>query len=1411
VTENASAPTVLNSIFAFNNTGVLTLRDSKPVITYSNTFGNRESSCQTEELVNGNWQRVQRSAIPGDTNMVKDPMFVDAPLLNLRLAAGSPMIDAGDPSTYDPVDTRSRADLGAMPAAEGQIAAADRVPPTVVATTPLAGSYGAPLSGPITATFDEAINPATVTDRSFTLADASGNHVPGVVAYNQATKTASFTPAAPLAAGALYSASVGAAVQDLAGNALPVPFMWSFATSGGAAAPGAQPDLALRTAEESGFAGVGVYASVEGQTKAQAVRYGSPAVYHVRVTNAGSAAQTVELLGAAGDEQWTVDYYDALSGGNKITADVTGSSGWLTRTLAPGDSVMVRAEVTPAITAPGGSSKDVFVAAIASSAPGFRDICRLVTTSLPVSKVNAMIRSADDVNYTGGDLYNATAEGQRDVQAADAGATVVYHVQAVNEGNAAYALTLSGPGSGDGWSIRYFDALVGGTEISKVVASGGYVSPALAPGRAVEIRVEVTPSSAVPEGSTKDVVISVSPGADRNAVDAVCASVLVTAPKAVAVGGTYTLDQEFDLGVLAGVEHTSVHDQLQLSKEAVTLPFIWVPNSNEGTVSKVDTRTGRELGRYRVSPQANSSPSRTTVDLQGNCWVANRLTGTVVKIGLLENGQYVDRNGDGIIQTSRDLNGDGDITIDEVLPWGQDECVLVETIVIPGKEGAYVPGTYTGEYANNDQNPGPRGIAVDRGNNVWIGTHDSRMFYYLDGATGRILRSIDVSSVDHTSYGAVIDGQGILWSSGIDKNHVLRLDPATGQFSVVPVGHTVYGLGLDRANHLFIAGWQSSKLTCINVLTGQKEWTRDGIYESRGVAVTSDGDVWVANSGPGTVARWSPDGVFKAQIPVGSQPTGVSVDASGKVWAVNLGDESIERIDPLTNTVDLRKTIKGASHYGYSDMTGMVSRTVTTRTGTWTVVHDGRAVGAKWASVSWHAATPDGTSVSVAVRSSDDRRGWSDWEAVASGARLNSTPNGRYLQVRVTLQASASGSSPVLYDLTVVPADTTPPQVVSVVPAPGTIGVLPTTSVSASFSEAMDPASISASTFVLVDQRGVAVPATVQYDANRYVAVLQPAVPLAYSTAYTARISQGATDLAGNQLATAAVWGFTTAPAPDTVPPTVVATVPANGAVSAPADKPITITFSEPLDPRTVTDAAISLVNWSGGAVVAYDQASKTVTLTPGAKLWYNTTYTVIVRPVLTDLAGNVMAAPYTWSFTTAPAVDTMPPEVTSTTPAKDARDVPADAAIAATFSEPVKADTLTTSTFTLQDASGGPVAGSVTYDDKKRTATLKPGGKLSAGAVYTATLTAGVTDEAGNALASYSWSFTVAKETPSVLVGDLNGDGRVGISDATIALRIAVGLRVPTSSELAAGDLNGDGRISIAEVTRVLRIALGL
>ena len=481
---------------------------------------------------------------------------------------------------------------------------------------------------------------------------------------------------------------------------------------------------------------------------------------------------------------------------------------------------------------------------------------------------------------------------------------------------------------------------------------------------------------------------------------------------------TYTLDADFDEGVLNGVEHETVHDQLQLAKKPFALPFIWVPNSNEGTISKVSTEPPyNELGRYRVTPPglpANGSPSRTTVDQQGNCWVGNRQAGTVVKVGLLEAGNWIDRNGNGVCDTSRDLNNDGNITGGELLPWGQDECVLYEVVLIEGHQGTYVPGTYPGPYDTDYWGTSPRGLAVDQNNNVWAGTWSSHKFYHINSATGQIINADTMDVAPHSSYGVVMDKYGMLWSAQLGTE-ILRINPANPAEKItIPLNHT-YGIGLDYQDHLFVGG--NNALTKIDIITGTVLWTK-GASTSQGVCCTSDNDVWV-DAGGNLVYRYDNEGNYKAQFDVGSNPTGVAVDAAGKVWACNVGDEYITRINPADNTIMAQKQIIGGYHYSYSDMTGMVSGSITVKKGTWEVVYDSGVNDTPWGTICWNSSEPPGTSITVQAMSSNDGVNYSPAENATNGIPLSTTPNGRYLRAIVTFTITSGDISPILYDLTI--------------------------------------------------------------------------------------------------------------------------------------------------------------------------------------------------------------------------------------------------------------------------------------------------------------------------------------------------------------------------------------------------------
>jgi Ice-binding-like/Bacterial Ig-like domain len=110
---------------------------------------------------------------------------------------------------------------------------------------------------------------------------------------------------------------------------------------------------------------------------------------------------------------------------------------------------------------------------------------------------------------------------------------------------------------------------------------------------------------------------------------------------------------------------------------------------------------------------------------------------------------------------------------------------------------------------------------------------------------------------------------------------------------------------------------------------------------------------------------------------------------------------------------------------------------------------------------------------------------------------------------------------------------TTPPTVILVTPPSATAGVCPNSAIiSATFSKAMNPATITSSTFTLTAPGGANVAGAVTYNTTTNIATFKPASSLALNTAYTATITTGAADTFGNTLAANFVWTFTTAVAP---------------------------------------------------------------------------------------------------------------------------------------------------------------------------------------------------------------------------------------------------------------------------------------
>jgi hypothetical protein len=225
-------------------------------------------------------------------------------------------------------------------------------------------------------------------------------------------------------------------------------------------------------------------------------------------------------------------------------------------------------------------------------------------------------------------------------------------------------------------------------------------------------------------------------------------------------------------------------------------------------------------GKHQPINLKQNRPSRTAVDFNGDVWVANRahqptaLQSSVTKIAN-DPSECIDRNHNGKIDTSTDVNQDGIITTDcnndgladnlstvctnglsrpEFLGY-DDECVLFTTNTGPvgqyGRPLTLGPGT-------TDFGPA----------DAWAGTWVDGKFYHIDGTTGLIKAVVTMANgqpgnVQPQPYGAAIDRYGILWAPNEAQTHLFYFDTNnTANQGMVTAdaalgGSGFYGIAID--------------------------------------------------------------------------------------------------------------------------------------------------------------------------------------------------------------------------------------------------------------------------------------------------------------------------------------------------------------------------------------------------------------------------------------------------------------------------------------------------------------------------------------------------------------------------------------------------------------------------------------
>ena len=544
-----------------------------------------------------------------------------------------------------------------------------------------------------------------------------------------------------------------------------------------------------------------------------------------------------------------------------------------------------------------------------------------------------------------------------------------------------------------------------------------------------------------------------------------------------------------------------------LDETNVSFNYLWIANrydaSDRGTVSKLDTQNLVEVARYyTVTCFGNAAyqngqcldvagnpvqielnhPSRTAVDYNFDVWVANRAFSGQPSASKIVNAlsDCIDRNGNGVIDTSADQDNDGAITLDCDGNGVPDDINTVCTNGLPpeflGHDDECV--LFTTNYATTNQLG--RSICLDAGDpysggagNAWVGTNNragNNQFYQLEGTTGQILVTVDLPA-GVSPYGCAVDSAGVLWTLGGYNNSGGRLTylntaapSQVGTLVTEPfeANNHFYGITVDSDDNLWLGGWDTRNVfryrpdrTSFSSLSAGT-WTRIrtsenvNVSNTRGMAADLRGWIWAAsNNGyivriPQSIAdgdhAWTAAVSLGAQLiggSLGGGMIGVGIDFDGHAWGMSYNNSTATRIDldaagdvvdPVNNVFTVPV---GLNPYTYSDFTGYGLRNFTRPQGTYRVLLEGCAapLQTNWLRVEWNATEPPGTAIRLRVRSGDDPQSMGGWFGYwdISPAQLDDPTIGPlwplpadYLVVEFELTSDDQLTTPILHDFNVV-------------------------------------------------------------------------------------------------------------------------------------------------------------------------------------------------------------------------------------------------------------------------------------------------------------------------------------------------------------------------------------------------------
>ncbi len=373
--------------------------------------------------------------------------------------------------------------------------------------------------------------------------------------------------------------------------------------------------------------------------------------------------------------------------------------------------------------------------------------------------------------------------------------------------------------------------------------------------------------------------------------------------------------------------------------------------------------------------------------------------------------------------------------------------------------------------------------------------------------------------------------------------------------------------------------------------------------------------------------------------------------------------------------------------------------------------------------------------------------------------------------IRDTSGNFLSGSASIAFT-TAFFGDSQGPTLLGISPA-DQAGEIPTNAlVVAGFDKPLNP--ISVADGFRVQQNGVDVPGGVALSSGNELITFTPQGGLSPNTSYEIILTPELLDEGGLPLQNPGTFSYSTGSSTDTASPQVSSVSPPSASLGVATNVVVSVRFSKPVDPLTITGATFYLqkntVPVVGTVTPAVDGMSATFTPAEPLNPWAQ--YTIIINNGVADIEGHALSYSQ-YGFTTGAGTVTQAPTVNIISPPDGASGIPVNTRIVAVLSSPINAQTVGSGAITL--TSGGVSAsGTTAVSSDDATITFTPNTALATGTSYSITVS-GFADWAGNTVAPFTSSFT----TSSSNAVSSTGPSVTGVSPANGATS------VPTSSSV--------------------------